>query len=64
MQVQDVYSGVYDYYSKPQETLGNECGIVVNSANTQYHGEWTCKVFVVGKSLIGTKHVVVTSKYP
>lgn len=62
-QVQDVYSNVYDGLSKPQNTVGNECGIVVNSADISHHGKWTCKVFVVGNSLRGSKNVVVTSKH-
>ncbi|KAG0726528.1 Fasciclin-3 [Chionoecetes opilio] len=62
IQVEDVYSNVYDGLSQPQNTNGNECGIVVDSANIEQHGTWTCKVFVVGNSLIGAKHVVVTIK--
>lgn len=61
-QVEDVYGNVYDGLSKPENTVGNECGIVINSADITHHGKWTCKVFVVGNSLLGTKNVVVTSK--
>lgn len=61
-QVEDVYSDVYDGLSRPQNTNGNECGIVINSADITHHGRWTCKVFVVGNSLLGSKDVVVTSK--
>ena len=62
-QVEDVYNDLYDGYRKPENTNGNECGIIVNSVNTQHHGEWTCTVFVPGNSLVGSKQVVVTSKY-
>ncbi|KAK8740403.1 hypothetical protein OTU49_002893 [Cherax quadricarinatus] len=62
LQVEDVYSNVFDGVSKPVNTVGNECGIVINSADIGHHGQWTCKVFVVGKSLVGTKNVIVTIK--
>ncbi|XP_042220788.1 uncharacterized protein LOC121865434 isoform X20 [Homarus americanus] len=62
LQVQDVYSNVYDGVSKPLNSEGNECGIVINPANIEHHGMWTCKVFVVGKSLVGSKNVIVTIK--
>ncbi|XP_069195474.1 fasciclin-3 isoform X14 [Procambarus clarkii] len=62
LQVEDVYSNVYDGVSKPANTVGNECGIVINSADIGHHGRWTCKVFVVGKSLVGSKNVIVTIK--
>ncbi|XP_050691455.1 uncharacterized protein LOC126983048 isoform X4 [Eriocheir sinensis] len=61
-QVEDVYGNVYDGLSKPENTVGNECGIVINSADISHHGKWTCKVFVVGNSLLGSKNVVVTIK--
>ncbi|KAK3875846.1 hypothetical protein Pcinc_019299 [Petrolisthes cinctipes] len=61
-QVQDVYENVYTGLTKPENTNGNECGIVVNSATMEHHGHWTCKVFVVGNSLVGKKNVIVTVK--
>lgn len=62
LQVEDVYGNVLEGLSKPENTMGNECGIVINSADISHHGTWTCKVFVVGNSLLGSKNVVVTSK--
>lgn len=61
-QVEDVYVNVYDGMRKPANTEGNECGIVINSADIEHHGLWTCKVFVVGDSLVGSKNVIVTIK--
>lgn len=60
IQVQDVYDGYIDGLSKPAVTKGNECGIIVNSVNIQDHGLWTCKAFVIGQTLTGSKNVTVT----
>lgn len=49
--------------SKPEVSEGNECGIVINSVSTEQHGMWTCRVFITGNSLEGTKNVIVTGKY-
>lgn len=49
--------------SKPEVSEGNECGIVINSVSTEQHGMWTCRVFITGNSLEGSKNVIVTGKY-
>ncbi|XP_047499410.1 uncharacterized protein LOC125045879 isoform X6 [Penaeus chinensis] len=66
IQVQDVYENVHPGMSKPVESEGNECGIVINSVSTEQHGMWTCRVFITGNSLEGSKNVIVTVKptYP
>lgn len=61
-QVEDVYEAVYPGFSKPAVTEGNECGVVITSANIEHHGSWTCKVFAKGSSLVATKNVIVTIK--
>ncbi|KAK7071529.1 hypothetical protein SK128_013945, partial [Halocaridina rubra] len=60
--VLDIYENVYAGFRKPEVTEGNECGIVIDSVSTEQHGLWTCKVFVRGRSLVGTKNVIVTIK--
>ncbi|XP_042882950.1 uncharacterized protein LOC122259983 isoform X10 [Penaeus japonicus] len=66
IQVQDVYDNVHPGMSKPEVPEGNECGIVINSVSTEQHGKWTCRVFITGNSLEGSKKVIVTVKptYP
>ncbi|XP_037795490.1 uncharacterized protein LOC119590818 isoform X5 [Penaeus monodon] len=66
IQVQDVYENVHPGMSKPEVSEGNECGIVINSVSTEQHGMWTCRVFITGNSLEGSKNVIVTVKptYP
>lgn len=57
-----MHANLVEGMTKPANTDGNECGIVINSADIGHHGLWTCKVFVVGNSLVGSKNVIVTSK--
>ncbi|XP_027225926.1 fasciclin-3 isoform X24 [Penaeus vannamei] len=66
IQVEDVYGNFHPGMSKPEVSEGNECGIVINSVSTEQHGMWTCRVFITGNSLEGTKNVIVTVKptYP
>jgi hypothetical protein len=60
IQVRDVYDGYIEGLSKPQITKGNECGIVIDAVTIEDHGTWTCKVFVIGHTLQGSKNVTVT----
>ncbi|XP_063605376.1 uncharacterized protein LOC134780543 isoform X4 [Penaeus indicus] len=62
IQVEDVYENVHPGMSKPEVSEGNECGIVINSVSTEQHGLWTCRVFITGNSLEGSKNVIVTVK--
>jgi len=62
-QVQDVYEDVYSGMGKPDivdET--NQCGIVVDQATIEDHGIWTCKIYIRGTALVGSKNVVITVK--
>ncbi|XP_066990104.1 fasciclin-3 isoform X5 [Macrobrachium rosenbergii] len=61
-QIEDVYSNLYSWMGKPPVEENNQCGIIINSANIEHHGIWTCKVYVRGNSLVGKKKVVVTIK--
>lgn len=61
-QVEDVYEAVYSGMSKPEITEGNQCGIVVEQATIEDHGMWTCKIYIKGTALQGTKNVIITVK--
>ena len=49
--------------SGPERLKGNECGIVLDSTSIHDHGEWMCKVFIIGNALVKSKNVIVTSKF-
>ena len=57
--VLDVHDDVYPGLNKPEIFDGNQCGIILNSASPEDHGEWTCKVFIKGETLIGSKNVTI-----
>ncbi|CAL4060343.1 unnamed protein product [Meganyctiphanes norvegica] len=61
-QVEDVYEGVYSGMGRPENTEGNQCGIVVDQATIEDHGIWTCKIYIRGTALVGSKNVVITVK--
>jgi len=55
----DIHEGIYPGLSKPENIEGNQCGIVLDSASNQDHGEWTCKVFIKGDAIVGSKNVTI-----
>lgn len=61
-QVQDVYENVYSGMGKPENSEGNQCGITVESATIEDHGVWTCKIYIKGTALQGSKNVIITVK--
>ena len=46
--------------SKPGDTLGNQCGIVIDQASIEDQGLWTCKIYTQGNVFIGNKTVTIT----
>ena len=53
----DVHENIYPGLRKPENIEGsNQCGIVLDSVSVQDHGEWSCKVFIKGETLIGNKN--------
>lgn len=61
-QIQDVYQGVFSSKRKPENTEGNQCGIVVNSIKNEDNGQWKCSIFLIGRHLAETKNIIVTVK--
>ncbi|CAL4096487.1 unnamed protein product, partial [Meganyctiphanes norvegica] len=43
--VEDVYNGTHSGLMRPNNTEGNQCGIVVEQALIETHGIWTCKIY-------------------
>ena len=59
----DVHDNIYPgIMSKPENITDNQCGIILESASTEDHGEWTCKVFIKGETLIGRKNITILVK--
>ena len=56
-QVEDVYKGVYSGIRGPENTEVNQCGIVINQATTENQGIWTCKIYIQGTVLLGSKNL-------
>ena len=46
--------------SRPEDTIGNQCGIVIDQATVEDQGLWTCKIFTQGNVFIGSKNVIIT----
>ena len=46
--------------SHPENTEGNQCGIVINKATTEHQGNWTCKVYTHEHELVGSRCVFFT----
>lgn len=61
-QTEDIHDGVYEGWSQPETLEENQCGIVLDSASTENHGEWTCKIFIKGGSLMGSKNITIPVK--
>ena len=61
-QVVDIDKGVYYGMSRPENTDGNQCGIVINNATTEHQGNWTCKVYIHEMTLVATKMVFLSGK--
>jgi len=58
----DIYDGNYGGLSKPENIEGNQCGIVLDSAATEDHGVWTCKVLIKGEAVVASKNVTILVK--
>lgn len=62
LDTQDIHDGIYPGLSKPEDIQSNQCGIVLESATAEDHGEWTCKVHTNNGLLLGSKNVTVFVK--
>ncbi|CAL4060384.1 unnamed protein product, partial [Meganyctiphanes norvegica] len=61
--VEDVCDGMHSLLRRPDNTEGNQCGIVVEQASNESHGIWTCKIFNTQYGeLVGSKNLVITVK--
>jgi len=56
--VVDIHNNIYSGLSKPENVEGNQCGIVLDSVAAEDHGEWTCKVYIKGNIVVGSKNDV------
>lgn len=61
-QVLDVYQGVYSSKGKPENTEGNQCGIILKEIKNEDHGGWKCSIYISGRTIADTKTVIVTVK--
>ncbi|CAL4174282.1 unnamed protein product, partial [Meganyctiphanes norvegica] len=61
LKVQDVYVGIHSGLRRPDNTEGNQCGIVVEQASKETNGRWTCKIYNKQYgALLGFKNIVIT----
>ncbi|CAL4143117.1 unnamed protein product, partial [Meganyctiphanes norvegica] len=61
--VEDVYEGMHRGLRRPDNTEGNQCGIVVEQATNETHGIWTCKIYKTQYGpFVGSKDLVITVK--
>ena len=54
-QIEDMYRGGYSGISSPNNTEGNQCGLVINRATIEDQGTWICKIYIKGTVLLGSK---------
>ncbi|CAL4117085.1 unnamed protein product, partial [Meganyctiphanes norvegica] len=60
LQVYDIYDNVHHpELSAPNNTDGNQCGIVLNSVSAEDLGNWTCIVPLHGGHLTGTTELAL-----
>ena len=62
LDTQDIHEGIYPGLRKPKDIQNNQCGIVLESAVVDDHGEWTCKVLTNDGLLVASKNVTILVK--
>jgi len=62
LDTQDIHEDIYPGLRKPKDIQSNQCGIVLENAVLDDHGEWTCKVLTNDGLLVASKNVTILVK--